>query len=405
MSSKKHKRHRPLRLIWLGCIIYAVGGSAAWTVQAVWPMRKLDEAHMVATVQRDDIEDAVLASGTLQAFELVNVGSQVTGEVKVLHVGLGDRVRKGQLIAEIDSSTQQNALKQAVAQETAAQAQLRAKQSVLNQNLLTLRRQQSMQKHGATARESYEAAAAAVAVTRAEIEALRAHLDEMRVALDMARVNLGYTKIQSPMDGVVVAVVTRQGQTLNASVSAPVIVKVAQVDKMKIRAEISEADVVRVSPGQAASFTILGEADRKRTAVLKGIDLAPESVQSDTAAGSAGNTSTFGSAVYYSGLLETPNDDGKLRVGMTVQVRIVLGSARQVLVVPSAALRHKGADGRRSIAVLGRSGSVVEQWVTVGLDNRTHAQVMDGLSEGDRVVVGVPPVEPPVRDAGGGFAN
>lgn len=386
-TPKRPRRRRPGRMLWVGGVIVMGGLLVAWAVQAVLPDEQLDPAQMVVTVSRDDIEDAVVATGTLQAFEMVNVGAQVSGELKVLHVGLGDRVRKGQPIAEIDASTQQNALKQAAAQEAAAQAQLRAKEATLTQNMLALQRQRGMYKHGASTQEAYEAAEAAEAMARADIDALKAHLDEMRVALDTARVNLEYTQIQSPMDGVVVAVVARQGQTLNSSTSAPTIVKVAQIDKMRIRAEISEADVVRVSPGQAAAFTILGEPNHSRTAVLKGIELAPESAQGDAAGGVAG-ASNSGTAVYYNGLLETPNDDGKLRIGMTAQIRIVLGSAAGVLTVPSAALRQKDPKGRRSVAVLKPSRRVEEQWITVGMDNRTNAQVIAGLREGDRVVIG-----------------
>ena len=389
--SRTHKRERRSKLrwdAWGASALLAAGLLSAWTVQAVWPSNDLAPGYTLATVTRGDIEHTVMATGTLQASELVNVGAQVTGELQLLHVGLGARVRKGQLIAEIDASTQQNALKQAEAREAAARAQLRAKESVWNQNLLTFERQRGMYKHGASTREAYEAAQAAVSMTRAELDALRAALEEARVALDTARVNLKYTKIESPIDGVVVAVVTRQGQTLNASVAVPTIVKVAQIDTMRIRAEISEADVVRVSPGQAASFTILGEPNQPREATLKAIELAPESVQSEAGGGSNGGTGSSPSAVYYSGLLEAPNGDGKLRIGMTVQVRIVLGKATGVLMVPSSALRDKDAKGRRSIMVRNNAGRLQEQWITVGMDDRTHAHVVAGLNEGDQVVMG-----------------
>ncbi len=387
--SLKHKRARRRRLrwdAWGAAALVAAGLLSAWTVQAVWPSNDLAPGHMLATVTRGDIEDSVLAAGTLRAFELVNVGAQVSGELQRLHVALGDRVRKGQLIAEIDASTQQNALKQAEAREAAARAQLRAKESVWKQYLLTFQRQQGMYKHGASTREAYEAAQAAVAMTRAELDALKAILDEARVALDTARVNLRYTKIESPIDGIVVAVVAQQGQTLNSNVAVPTIVKVAQVDTMKIRAEISEADVVRVSPGQTATFTILGEPDLPREATLKAVELAPESLQAESSSGTG--TGNSNSAVYYSGLLEAPNRDGKLRIGMTVQVRIVLGKAADVLMVPTAALRDKDSKGRRSIMVRNSAGRLQEQWITVGMDDKTRAHVIAGLNEGDEVVIG-----------------
>ena len=387
--SKTHKRARRRKVrwdTWGAAALIAAGLVSAWTVQAVWPSSEVAPGHMLASVARGDIEDTVLAAGTLQASELVDVGAQVSGELQVLHVRLGDRVHKGQLIAEIDASTQQNGLKQAEAREAAARAQLRAKESTWRQQQQAFERQQAMFKQGASAREAYEAAQAALAMSRAELDALRAALEEARIALDMARVSLKYTKIESPIDGVVVAVVARQGQTLNSNVAVPTIVKVAQVDVMKIRAAISEADVVRVSPGQAATFTILGEPGLPREATLKAVELAPESAQADAGAG-AGNSNS-GGAVYYSGLLEAPNRDGKLRIGMTVQVRIVLDKADGVLIVPTAALRDKDPTGRRSIMVRNSAGRLQEQWITVGMDDKTHAQVIDGLNEGDEVVTG-----------------
>jgi macrolide-specific efflux system membrane fusion protein len=383
-----HMRQRLGRIALWG-LLAAAGLLGSWGVYVMRQNGDVDAARMIAVVRRDDVEDVVTAQGTLQAFEQVNVGAQVTGEVKALHVALGDDVVKGQLIAEIDDSTQRNLLRQARAQEAAALAQLQAKESQLSQVQLAFERQAQMHKHGATTREAYEAAAGALAVIRAEIDALKAQLEEARVASDAASVNLRYTKIHSPMDGVIVAVVTQKGQTLNANMSAPVIVKVARVDKMRIRAAISEADVVRVSPGQEAFFTILGRPDQRRIAVLKGIELAPDSAQGDPSARSDADVSALSSAVYYSGLLETPNDDGTLRVGMTVQVRIVVRNEKAVLTIPSAALRQKDAQGRRSVAVVKADGNVQEQWIKVGMDNKTKAQVIDGLAEGDRVAVAI----------------
>jgi membrane fusion protein, macrolide-specific efflux system len=390
MENTSHSPQTRWRFGRIGVItlVIVVGLFGAWAVQAVRSEGKPGPEEAVARVVRGDIEDVVAATGTLQALELVNVGAQVTGEVKALHVGIGSRVKKGQLIAEIDPSVQKNALKQAEAQEAAAKAQLEAKRAVLKQNVLALERQTRMQSLRATTREAYEAAEAALAVTKADIDAATAHLEETHVVLDTARVNLEYTRIQSPMDGVVVAVVTQPGQTLNASMSTPVIVKVARIDQMSIRAEISEVDVVRVAPGQLASFTILGEPDRRRTALLRSIEMAPETMQGDAATGSGGNA-TRNAAVYYNGLLEAPNEDGKLRIGMTAQVRIVLRRAEHVLTVPSSALRRKDSrDGRRrSVAVLLPSGPIQERWISIGIEDRLNAQVMSGLVEGDIVVV------------------
>src|SRR3546814_13405306 len=134
----------------------------------------------------------------------------------------------------------------------------------------------------AVSQADYEAAEAAVATTRAQIEALEAQIVEAEVAVEIARVNLGYTRITAPIDGTVLAIVTQEGQTVNASQSAPTIIVLGQIDIMTVRAEISEADIVHVRPGQAVTFTILGDPDPRYEATRGRHEPAPESTPRDT---------------------------------------------------------------------------------------------------------------------------
>jgi macrolide-specific efflux system membrane fusion protein len=200
--------------------------------------------------------------------------------------------------------------------------------------------------------------------------------------------DLGYTKISSPIDGVVVAIVTKEGQTVNANQSAPTIIKVARLDRMTIKVEISEADVVRVKPGQRVYFTILGEPDSQYPAVLKSIEPAPESIKDDDSSTSSSSSSSTSVAIYYMGVLEVPNDDGKLRISMTTQVNIVLAEAQNALVIPSAALGDKNKEGRYLVRVENGPEQTDEQWVKIGLNNNVQAEVLEGLREGQRVVIG-----------------
>ena len=342
-------------------------------------------AYMTAPVSRGDIESTVLASGTVESNNLVSVGAQVSGQLKVLKVALGDTVKAGQLVAEIDSLPQQNTLRNKTAALAAISAQKQAKEASLRQAELAYKRQKQMLQGEAASRADFENAEATLEVTKAEIATLQAQIEQARIGVDTAQLDLGYTKINSPIDGVVVAIVTKEGQTVNANQSAPTIIKVARLDRMTIKVEISEADVVRVKPGQRVYFTILGEPDSRYPAELVAIEPAPESIAKETA---SSTTTTASTAIYYMGILDVPNIDGKLRISMTTQVNIVLAEAKDVLVVPAAALGNKTREGRYAVRVATAPGKVEEQQVRIGLNNNVQAEVVEGLREGQQVVIG-----------------
>lgn len=385
-SSPNKPRQRQRLWRWGGALLLALG-LAGWTVQHWWLAPPPRPQVATAPVQRADIEDTVLATGTLGAAKLVSVGAQVTGQVKRLFVELGDEVKQGQTIAEIDALPQQNALRNAQAQVQSSQAQLRAKQAGLAQAELVLQRQRALVAADAGARADLEAAEASVASTRAEIEALQAQIRQAQVAQSTAELNLSYTRVTAPMDGVVVAVVTEQGQTVNANQSAPTLIKLARLDTMTVKAQISEADVPRVKPGMPVYFSLLGEPDRRIQARLRAVEPGPTTIASDGSGTSSSSTSSSGtSAIYYNGIFDVPNPDGRLRINMTAQTTIVLASVRQALVVPSAALLGQGREGQYRVRVLGADGQIQEKRVRIGLNNRVQAQVLDGLSEGEQVV-------------------
>ena len=342
----------------------------------------------VAEVSRADLEDSVLASGTIDAIERVSVGAQATGQLKSLKVELGDRVKKGQLVAEIDDLTQQNELRNAEAALQTRRAERAAKVATLKQAELAFKRQRQMLAADASSREAYETAEATLAVTRAEIASMDAQIAQAEIQVDTAQVNLGYTRIVSPIDGMVVAVVTKEGQTVNSIQSAPTIIKVAQVDTMTIKAQISEADVTRVKPGLPVYFTILGEPDERYRATLRAVEPAPDSIQKEDAASSltSSSSTSTSAAVYYNGLFDVPNPDEKLRISMTAQVFIVLGEAKDAVVVPASALGKRGKDGRYEVRVVLDGNKTETRQVRIGMNNNVQAQVLEGLEVGERVV-------------------
>jgi macrolide-specific efflux system membrane fusion protein len=342
-------------------------------------------SFITADVVKRDMEESVLASGILKAFKTVAVGAQVSGQLKTLHVALGDKVKKGQLLAEIDPVLQQNTLKDSEAQVENLRAQKRSRQSLLKQYDLAWQRQSQMNAKDATSTADVESAQAQLESTRYDIAALEAQIKKAVIAVDTARANLGYTRISAPIDGVVISIDTEEGQTVVSTQSATTIITLATLDTMTVKAKISEADVTRVKPGLQTYFTLLGDADTRYYGTLRAIEPGP--VTSSTGTGSSSTSSSSSSAVYYYGLFEVPNTNNKLKVSMTTQVVIVLNQARQALSIPISALVDKQKDGRSTVKVL--VGDVAEtRTIRTGISNNVQVQVLEGLREGEKVVVG-----------------
>ncbi len=393
----------PVRLV----LIVAVLLAAALAGYRLLFFKPPPPAYIAAPVTRADIEDTVLANGTFQALKQVSVGAQVSGQVKSLKVQLGDNVQKGQLVAEIDSLTQQNALRTAEAALANVQAQLRSSEATLAQNDLALRRQQQMRAADASAQADLETAQATFKTSQASVEALKAQIEQAKITVDTARLNLGYTRIVSPIDGQVVALVTQEGTTVNANQTTPTIIIVAQVDTMTVKASISEADVIGVRPGQRAYFTILGEPDKRQQAVLRTVEPATDAISSSssstgTSSSSTTSTSTTSAtAIYYNGLFDVPNPERKLRISMTAMVYIVRGEAKGALTIPVGALSARAPDGSYGVNVVGADGPAQPRRVRIGINNNVTAQVLDGLQEGERVVLGTASGAPSAAAAGG----
>jgi macrolide-specific efflux system membrane fusion protein len=328
----------------------------------------------------------------LQANLLVSVGAEVSGRIDALHVALGQSVKKGDLIAEIDSLAQLNAVKSAQASLAGIQAQKRNQQAALLKAETGLERNKQLNANSLVSKTDLETAQAAVDSAQAQIDQLDAQIAQAQLSVESAELNLSRTRIIAPNDGTIVALLVEQGQTVNANSAIPTIVKIADLDTMVIKAEISEADVVKVKPGQRVYFTILGEPNKQIDATLREIEPAPTSIATESAASD--------SAVYYNGLFDVPNPDHKLRISMTAQVTIVLDEAQDVLTLSSGLLNRSGRDGDFMVQVYDPKTEVIEpRRVKVGLNNNINAEILDGLNEGDQVVSGV---ATPRQPGGGG---
>lgn len=342
-------------------------------------------AYITTVAKKGDIELTVLADGSIEATKMVNVGAQVSGQIKALHVSLGDKITKDQAIAEIDDLTQQNNLKEAEATLKNLEAQKASRIANQVNNQIAFDRQKSLLAKGVAAKADYDSAKATLDANTADIDALDAQITKAQISVDTAQLNLGYTKINSPMDGVVVAIPIEEGQTVNAVQSAPTIIKVAQLDTMTIKAQISEADVTKVTPNMPVYFTILGEPNKKYSATLRSIEPAPNSINTDTSSASSSSTTN---AIFYNGLFDVPNPEGKLRISMTTQVYIVLEQAKDALIIPATALNDVNyADKTAVVQVVDSNGSVTDKNVKFGINNNINVQIISGLKEGEQVVV------------------
>lgn len=344
---------------------YVWGGDAAPT-------------YRTAAVERGDIAVTVLAAGVIEAKQLVSVGARVSGQIETLAVKLGQDVKAGDVIAQIDRQDQENDLLQSKAALAQIDAQITAKTSGLRRAQTTLARQQQLGAGALISQEALENAQAAVDVLRAELAALDAQKSSAAVNVAQSQLAVERATVTAPIDGTVVAIVVEQGQTVSAAQNAPTIVKIANLDTMIVKAEISEADVVRVAAGQKASFTILGDPKAQFDAVVRDVEPAPQQLAtSDTIASDK--------AVYYNGLLEVANTDRKLRIGMTAQVSIVLDGVEDVLTVPFGAVSQ--GEGGTSVQVL--AGDMPEtRAVKTGLTDKVRIEILEGLAEGDAVIVG-----------------
>ncbi|UYO01184.1 MAG: efflux RND transporter periplasmic adaptor subunit [Devosia sp.] len=363
--------------ILLGLLVAGGAIGAGWFY--FYAPTQARSAPSTVAVARGDIETTVLASGVLEASSLVSVGAEVSGTIKAVHVALGDNVSRGDLLVEIDSLNQENAVKSAEAALAGIEAQKRNQEANLAKAQSTLSRQQQLSANSLVTQTDLEAAQLAVQQAEAQIDQLDAQIAQAELTVESAQLDLSRTQIVAPNDGTIVALMVDEGQTLNANSATPTVAKIANLDTMVIRAEISEADVVKVTPGQRVYFTILGEPDNQIEATLREVEPAPTSITSDT--------TSSGSAVYYNGLFDVPNPEHRLRISMTASVTIVLDEARGVLTLPSSLVSRRGRDGMATVMVYDQASEEQRPMqVEVGLNNNISAEIRSGLNEGDLVI-------------------
>ncbi|MBE0485668.1 efflux RND transporter periplasmic adaptor subunit [Marinobacter sp.] len=317
-------------------------------------------------VTRGDIQQLVSATGVLEPSNYVDVGAQVSGQLETIHVRVGQTVSQGDLLAEIDPTVYVAKVDGTRAQLKNQRAQLDDRKAQLRLADIQFQRQTNLFKEDATTRESLQMAEATLASAKAQLAMLEAQIEQTASTLRAEEANLGYARIYAPMDGTVVSIEARQGQTLNATQQAPVLMRIADLATMRVRAQVSEADVGKLEPGMRVYFTTLGDAEQKLYGQLLYIEPTPE---------------VTNNVVLYNALFDANNDDGKLLPNMTAQVFFIQREALGVLRVPVSSVQ------RGRVQVMSQAGQVEWRDIVAGVSNRVHTEVMSGVKEGEKVVL------------------
>ncbi|KPW72924.1 MULTISPECIES: efflux RND transporter periplasmic adaptor subunit [Pseudomonas syringae group] len=384
------KRSRyPRRALLVALCLFPVIAVCAWQIL---PDGKGNVSTV--TVTRGTIENSVTALGTLQPRSYVDVGSQASGQIMKIHAQVGDQVKEGDLLVEIDPSTQKAKLDAARYAIDNLKAQLQEQRALHELAEQKQQRQKRLAAGGATRAEDVQAAESEFRATQARVDMFKAQILEAQAALRSDEAALGYTRIFAPMSGTVVALDAREGQTLNAQQQTPLILRIARLSPMTVWAEVSEADIGHVKPGMTAYFTTLSGGNRRWSSTVRQILPVPPRPldQANQGGGSPSSSrkSGGGRVVLYTVLLDVDNNDQALMAEMTAQIFFVAGKAENTLTAPLAALQNGAQADVQTAQVLAANGEVQKRQVRTGISDRLRVQVIDGLSEGDRLLVPAP---------------
>ncbi|WDI30184.1 efflux RND transporter periplasmic adaptor subunit [Hyphococcus flavus] len=421
------KSIKPLRL----ALIAGAVGIAAVAGSMVLSREKAPE-YQTASVTRGDLQVAISAAGKVQPKNYVDVGAQVSGQLEQFYIEVGDKVEKGQLLAEIDET-------RAAAQVEADRAQLKELNASYTQQEATLElsranatRAQMLYEADAISRAEFEAASADLKIAEARLAQLDAQKERQQSTLQADLATLEFTKIYAPISGTVVSQAAVEGQTLNANQTTPTILRISDLSVMTIEADVSEADVLRINKGQNVYFTTLGGGEHQWRTTVRQVLPQPE---------------VLNDVVLYKVLLDVENPEELLKPEMTAQVFFVTGETEDAVLAPVAALRDRpsregrgdrrrnrenqreerqglmaanaaepeanndenarGArrgtrnrsgregmrealeanpDAERKYVLVIRDGEPQPQPVLVGISTRAQAEILFGLSEGDTVI-------------------
>lgn len=339
-------------------------------------------------VGRGNIEEMVTAQGKLEPKEYVNVGAQVSGILEKLNVEIGSDVKAGDLIAQIDAKVYRSQVEGDEAQLKTLQASRQEQLAQVELNKLIMERNKKLIAVNAVSQQTFEEAQTALKISQAKLLSIDAQLQQAASELEKNKANLEYTTIYAPITGTVVSQTVQEGETLNANQTTPTIVQVANLDLMTVRAQVAEADISRLKEGMEVYFTTLGSNNRRWTGTVRQILPTPETVND---------------VVLFNVLMDVENKDRALMTSMSTQMFFVLGRAENAVVIPASALVKRAADkdaeGQAYEVLVAKGGDPEPRFVQIGLVDRNNAQVLNGIEEGETLVLPSSVVKPDAAKA------
>lgn len=368
-------------------LILGVGGYFVY--DKFFKVKEEEVEFITKKAKKGSFSKKVDATGEIFATELIDVGAQVSGQIKKLYVKLGDQVKKGDMIASIDSSTQQNSIDNKEAQLAIYKAQLESAKVALNIAKTQFDRENALFSKNATSKQEFESAKNTFSANSAKIKELEAQIKQTNIELSTAKINLGYTKITAPRDGTVVSVQVEEGQTVNANQTTPTIVNIADLSHVKMKMQIAEGDITKIKVGTPVEYSILSEPTKKFQTTVSSIDpglttLSDGSYGSSSSSKSSySSSSSSSSAVYYYAQSIVDNKDGILRIGMTTQNELLIANVEDAIIVPSIGIKK---DENGTFVYVLKDGKPVKTAVKTGIKDNLDTQIISGINEGDEII-------------------
>lgn len=364
-------RRRPRWLLWTAIVVIAALAVGGYLLFGGGAAKQAPPS--TAQAERGDITITVSALGKIGPKTYVDVGAQVSGQLDVVHVEVGERVEQGQLLAEIDPRVYESRVEADRARVESLQAQLAERSASLALAQTTHTRNTSIADRGLIAKDLVDTSGATLKQAQAQLNSVRAQLKEAQSTLDGDVANLSYAKVYASMAGTVVSQTVLEGQTLNTNQTAPTLLRIADLETMTVTAQVAEADIPRLRVGTPAYFSTLGQPKRRWTGTVRQLLPTPDIVNE---------------VVLYKVLIDVENSDGALLPDMTAQVFFVVEEARDAVTVPLNAVTVGPGPGNASfVRVVGAGGPPQRREVQVGLRDRDRAQILSGLEPGERVIV------------------
>ena len=350
---------------------------------------KQEEAPKALTtrLEKGSIRGTVTAAGEVYARDLVDVGAQVSGQIKKLYVKVGDKVQKGDMIAQIDSVTQENEIAQQKAQLLIHEANLASAKIVAANAKTQYNRELQLYKRNAASKEAVENAKNSAALKEAEQKQIEAQIEQTKLQLSTAETNFGYTKITAPISGTIVSMPVEEGKTVNSNQTTPTIVKIADLSKMEIKMQIAEGDISKVKVGMDVEYSILSDLDNiKKAKIYKidpGLTTLSDGTYDKTSSGSSSSSSSD-SAIYFYAKMLVDNENDFLKIGMTTENNIIVSEANNTSYLPTSVIKR---DAKGDYVTVLNGKEPEQRYVKTGVSDDLNTEILSGLDEKDEVLI------------------